>query len=394
MKNLIIKWDTSINEISQESWENVSSNNSIPFFQHSWLLALETSGSITPKKGWQPLYLSIWRHNDLLGVAPLFLKNHSYGEFIFDHSFVQLANKLNIEYYPKLIGMSPVSPVEGYRFLISDDESQIELTNLMINEIDKFCIRNNILSCNFLYVDQNWKSHAEAAKCATWINQKSLWYSSRMKNFSDYLSNFNANQRRNIKRERQYLKKLNIKVSIATGSEVNLKDMQEMHCFYKQHCERWGIWGSKYLSESFFEKLSSKEHRDKVVLFKANKENNPKTTAMSLCITNGSTLWGRYWGSKEDIDYLHFELCYYSPIEWALSKGIKSFDPGSGGNHKLRRGFLAEPHSSLHRWYEPTINQIIREWLPKANDLTLREIDSINNGLPLKIKKPPFSNND
>ena len=385
MKNLNIKWCTSINDITEEEWESVAKNNSNPFFQRSWLLALETSGSITPRNGWQPLYLSIWQKRDLIGLAPLFLKSHSYGEFVFDHSFVQLANELKIQYYPKLVGMSPVSPVEGYRFFIRENEDY--LTEIMMKEIDIFCIKNKILSCNFLYVDKDWQTKAEASNCATWINQKSLWHSNGMLNFTDYLAQFNSNQRKNIKKERKYIKELNLEISISTGSEINLLSMQQMHSFYKEHCERWGIWGSKYLSKSFFEKLASKENRDKVVLFKANKENNKNTIAMSLCITNGNCLWGRYWGSKENIDYLHFELCYYAPIEWALTKGINSFDPGAGGNHKLRRGFIAEPHASLHRWYDPRINQIIRNWLPKANDLILEEIDAINNDLPFKLKK-------
>ena len=384
MKDLSAKWNTSIDQISKEDWESVGNYDLIPFFQWNWLYDLEKSGSIIPSKGWQPLYLSIWRKTSLIGIAPLFLKNHSFGEFIFDHLFVELANKIGKKYYPKLVGMSPVSPVEGYRFLIRENENAIELTDFMIKEIDKFSIKNKIFSCSFLYVDKAWQLKAECTKCQVWINQKSHWHANEMVNFSDYLAKFNSNQRRNIKREREYIKKSNIDISILHGDQINTKDMKIMHYFYEKHCARWGIWGSKYLSESFFAKLASIEHKEKVILFKANKDNFKEPIAMSLCITNGKQLWGRYWGSKEEINNLHFELCYYSPINWALNNGISSFDPGAGGSHKRRRGFLAEPSTSLFRWYDPTMNALMKTWLPQSNQFVMEEIEASNSELPFK----------
>jgi len=164
-----------------------------------------------------------------------------------------------------------------------------------------------------------------------------------------------------------------------------------MHYFYEKHCSRWGLWGSKYLSEKFFEKLASPEIRDQIILFTANRKNENNPLAMSLCVTNGEMLWGRYWGSEREINNLHFELCYYSPIEWALKNGIKKFDPGAGGAHKQRRGFLAKSTASLHRWYNPKMDEIIRAWLPKVNKLMLEEIKSTNNDVPFKAQKPKLT---
>ena len=391
MHKISIKWHSSIKEIEKEEWEELIQENIMPFYKWEWLHALEKSRSIIPRHGWQPLYLSISRENSIIGVAPLFIKSHSYGEFIFDNQFVELANYLNLNYYPKLIGMSPLSPVQGYRFLFAPNESEEELTKLMIVEIDKFCLENKILSCNFLYVDPTWKIYAENANCAKWINLRSIWSKNGIKHFEDYLENFNSNQRRNIKRERQSIKHNRLNISVRNGADLDIQSMKLMHHFYEQHCNRWGIWGSKYLTEEFFIELASSQLRDQVVIFSANKENSSEPLAMSLCITNGEILWGRYWGSYEEIRNLHFELCYYSPIEWAINNGIKHFDPGAGGNHKRRRGFVAQPNTSLHRWYDPRMDKIIRSWLPKVNQLMLEEIKLTNDEVPFKIDKPKLS---
>ena len=391
MKILSAKWSSSIKEINEKDWQSINVDNSNPFYSWEWLYALEKSNSIIPEYGWQPLYLSIWKNEKLISIAPLFLKGHSFGEFIFDNQFSQLANQLGLNYYPKLIGMSPVSPVEGYRFLFKPGEDQEELTKYMLKKIDKFCIENNILSCNFLYVDPTWRVLAEKAECATWINQNSLWSANEDKNFEDYLARFNANQRRNIKRERNYLEKEGIKVTVKNGNQITMESIRLMHHFYEKHCARWGAWGSKYLTKEFFEQLSSIAQRDKVVLFIANHIEESDPLAMSLCIKNNEMLWGRYWGSNKDINFLHFELCYYSPIQWALEKGIKNFDPGAGGSHKRRRGFLAKQQISLHRWYEPNMDRLIRLWLPRVNDLMIKEIKATNNEVPFKLEKPKLS---
>jgi predicted N-acyltransferase len=161
-----------------------------------------------------------------------------------------------------------------------------------------------------------------------------------------------------------------------------------MHSFYEQHCARWGPWGSKYLQRSFFDRLLDPALAQHVVLFSAHRGDPVEPVAMSLCIQDESHLWGRYWGSQEEIDCLHFEVCYYAPIEWALQQGLQSFDPGAGGSHKRRRGFVAQPRTSLHRWYDPQMDGLIRTWLPRANGLMQEEIQAINAELPF-VSKPP-----
>jgi len=392
MKDIKIKWHRSIQEIPKIIWNNFQKEHSSPFYEWDWLNALETSGSVNPKYGWQPLFLSAWNKNNLIACAPLYLKSHSYGEFIFDNLFVQLAQDLGLKYYPKLIGMSPLSPIEGYRFLFAKDVNEIEITQILISEIDSFAKHNGILSCNFLYVDPAWMTIAESSNCAKWINQQSILKLYEEKSFLDFLKNFNSNQRRNIKREREKLRKSGITVQALTGSKINERSLKQMHYYYQLHCSRWGIWGSKYLTESFFIKLASIELKDNIILFEAKEDETNNTIGMSLCVKNENMLWGRYWGSEKNIDCLHFEACYYSPIEWAIKNEIKYFDPGAGGSHKKRRGFHAKPNTSLLRWYNLPMDSLIREWLPKANKLMLNQIKATNNEVPFKYEEPKLSN--
>ena len=388
MAPLTARWHRSIREIPQQQWDNLLAEHVSPFYRWRWLAALEQSGSVAPDQGWQPLHLSMWREERLVAFAPLYLKGHSYGEFVFDQSFARLAGDLGLRYYPKLIGMSPVSPIQGYRFHVHPKEDAQELTAVMLRLIDEFAARNEILSCNFLYVDPSWKPLAEAAGCAAWVNQQSLWSADGQTDFSDYLAGFNANQRRNIKRERKAVQKAGLSVTPITGEALTPALLSRMHGFYEQHCSRWGVWGSKYLQASFFDQLVEPGLAQHVVLFSAHRGDPFDPVAMSLCVQDARHLWGRYWGSDEEIDCLHFEVCYYAPIEWALQQGLKSFDPGAGGSHKRRRGFVARPHSSLHRWYDPRMDTLIRSWLPRANGLMQEEIEAINAELPFRSEPP------
>ncbi|MFM8258919.1 MAG: GNAT family N-acetyltransferase [Vulcanococcus sp.] len=392
MAELTARWHGSLAEIPEQHWQALTQASGLPFYSWRWLCALEHSGSVAPRQGWQPLHLALWRGEQPVAVAPLYLKGHSYGEFVFDQAFAQLAGQLGLRYYPKLLGMSPVSPVQGYRFHIAAGEDEAALTAAMLQLIDGFCAEQQILSCNFLYVDPAWQPLAEAAGCATWLNQQSLWTNDGYADFEAYLQSFNANQRRNIKRERRAVAAAGLTVTPLVGEAIPPALVQRMHGFYEQHCSRWGPWGSKYLSEAFFDQLADDPQlRRHLVLFSAHRGDPLEPVAMSLCVHSDTELWGRYWGSDEEIDNLHFEVCYYAPIAWAIGRGIQRFDPGAGGSHKRRRGFVARPHASLHRWRHPRFDAIVRRWLPEANAQQLEEIAAINAELPFTAGPPALA---
>ena len=158
--------------------------------------------------------------------------------------------------------------------------------------------------------------------------------------------------------------------------------IKKMHNFYEQHCSRWGVWGSKYLTSTFFETLV--DNKKNLLLFSASKHDSNEIFAMSMCVKNKNNLWGRYWGSQEEISNLHFELCYYQPIEWAIKNSIHLFAPGAGGNHKRRRGFFAKSTISLHKWFDKNMEKIIYPWLNEVNKQTEAEIEFENNSIPFK----------
>ena len=387
MAELQARWHQAMAAFDEAQWDRLVGAE-LPFFRWRWLHHLEASGSIVPSQGWQSCHLGLWRGDTLVAAAPLYLKGHSYGEFVFDQSFAQLAGQLGLRYYPKLVGMSPLSPVQGYRFLVAAGEDPTALTALLLDQIEAFCRQHAILSCNFLYADPRWGALVEAAGWAPWVNQQSQWTNPGCRSFDDYLASFNANQRRNIKRERKAVGAAGLQVTPLVGEAIPAAMVDRMHDFYAQHCSRWGPWGSKYLSQAFFE-AAARDLRSHLVLFSAHRGDPIDPVAMSLCVHTEEQLWGRYWGSDEAIDCLHFEVCYYAPIDWAIGRGIRRFDPGAGGSHKRRRGFVAEPRTSLHRWFDPRFDTILRRWLPEANSHMALEIEAVNAELPFTAAYDP-----
>ena len=212
-----ISWIRHIDEIPQPAWDALASPLKTPFFEWEWLRNMETSGSAIADAGWMPNHLTIWRDRSLIAAAPLYLKGHSYGEFVFDHQWADLAQRMGIQYYPKLLGMSPFTPAEGYRFLIAPGEDEEDLTALMVGAIDQFCDRNQISGCNFLYVDPDWRPLMERLGFRKWLHHSYIWQNQGYQTFDDYLAAFNANQRRNIKRERKSVDQAGLRLEAHTG---------------------------------------------------------------------------------------------------------------------------------------------------------------------------------
>ena len=212
--------------------------------------------------------MTLWRDRTLIAAAPLYLKGHSYGEFVFDHQWAELADRIGVQYYPKLLGMTPFTPAEGYRFLIAPGEDEDEITAMMVHEIDTFCIKNRISGCHFLYVDPQWRPVLERQGFTAWLHHSYIWENAGFKTFDDYLAVFNANQRRNIKRERKAVEKVGLRLQPLTGDEIPKSLFPLMYQFYADTCDKFGWWGSKYLTKRFFEQLHS-DYRHRVLFFAA-----------------------------------------------------------------------------------------------------------------------------
>jgi uncharacterized protein len=378
-----LAWVRGMAEIAKEAWDEMASALPTPFYGWDWLHNLEASGSITATNGWQPCHLTVERDGDLVAAAPLYLKGHSQGEFVFDHQWADLASRMGIDYYPKLLGMSPVTPAVGYRFLVRAGEDERALTEMMVGAIDQFCRRNQIVSCNFLHVDPEWKPIVESCGFSPWAHHNAVWHNQGFETYEDYLGLFNANQRRNIRREMKAVETAGLTMKTFTGDEIPDHFFPLMYQFYSDHCDKFGWWGSKYLTRTFFLNLNN-FFRDNVLFVAALPEGSNQPVGMSFCIHKGDRLYGRYWGCFQEYDCLHFNACYYTPIAWGIEHGIQSFDPGAGGSHKKRRGFPATPYFSMHRFYNDRFGSILKNYLNQVNAQADEEIEAINNELPFK----------
>ncbi|MGF1570467.1 MAG: GNAT family N-acetyltransferase [Nodosilinea sp.] len=383
---LTATWIRQLEAVPEAVWDALAQPLKTPFLEWSWLHNMERSGSVGANTGWLPHHLTLWRGPTLVGAAPLYLKGHSYGEFVFDHQWADLAERLGVSYYPKLLGMSPFTPAEGYRFLIAPGEDEAAITLAMVEAIDGFCDRNDISGCHFLYVDPQWRETMVQLGFAKWLHHNYIWQNQGFQSFDDYLSIFNANQRRNIKRERKSVEVAGLRLEPVTGEAISPALCSLMYDYYGDTCDKFGWWGSKYLTRQFFQLLHH-NYRHRTVFFAAYHPDHPDPVGMSFCLTKGDRLYGRYWGSCVDLNHLHFNACYYAPIDWAIANGITLFDPGAGGRHKKRRGFPALANYSLHRFYQPRLQTLLTRYIDEVNGLEQREIEAVNADLPLKQEK-------
>ncbi|MFZ1200936.1 MAG: GNAT family N-acetyltransferase [Desulfobacterales bacterium] len=374
-------------DIDRSAWNALALPLETPLLEWDWLHLLEDSGSVRAETGWQPVHLTIWSGERLVAAAPLYAKSHSSGEFVFDHAWAHLAQRLGIRYYPKLVGMSPFSPVVGYRFLIDPGQDSDQMTRLMATAIDQFCQRNAIAGCSFLFVDPAWQPQMEALGFSAWRHQSYAWRNRGFGSFADYLTIFNANQRRNIRRERRSTTGAGIVIRPLTGTEITPRILEFMYTYYRRTNDRYGPWGCKYLTKAFFDGLSDR-FRDRLLLMAAfDGSPNEVPIALSFLLTKKDRLYGRYWGSAAEFNHLHFDTCYYSPIEWAIGHRISLFDPGAGSPHKIRRGFEAVANHSLHRFYDPGLSQILHSHIGEINRQEQLIIDDLNAALPFSRRR-------
>ena len=382
-------WIRGLSEVDKTAWNVLALPLKTPFLEWDWLNLMETSGSITPQTGWLPHHLIVRAGGRLIGAAPLYVKTHSAGEFVFDHAWAEVAEKMGIHYYPKLVGMSPVTPVPGYRFLTAPDVDEEKLTSLMVGEIDRFCRHNGLSGSSFLFVDPRWRSLMAPLGFTGWAHQSFAWRNHDCRTFEDYLAPFNANQRRNIRRERKKIADNGIVLKPFAGDGIPRDFFPHMYRLYVRTNDKFGPWGCRYLNREFFEGLHDRCRHRLMFMAAYDEKNQRRPIGMSLFAVKGDRLFGRYWGSDDDIDHLHFNACYYSPIQWAIENGIRRFDPGLGGPHKHRRGFTAVANFSLHRFYDPRMRLIMENHMDEINRIEQEQIDRLNQQLPFAKTRAP-----
>ena len=328
--NYSFAWHTRISDIRKDEWDSLAQPLETPFLEWGWLRALEDSGSISARRGWQPTHLSVRKNGRLVAAAPLYVKSHSEGEFVFDYAWADVANRLGIRYYPKLIGMSPATPVTAYRFLHEPGEPEIELDGIIVSEIERFAKRNNLSGCSFNFTDPSWQNGIADLGYTRWKHHSYIWENPGFSTFEDYLAVFTKNQRRNIRRERQSLQEQDLRIEAFEGDEIPDDFFPLMYRYYENTNRQFGPWAAKYLNRRFFDELAS-GYRKRLLIFAAFDDSRPNSSgspiALSFLLRKNGSIYGRFWGSERFYDNLYFNICYYEPIDWAIRKGVKYFDP-------------------------------------------------------------------
>ena len=377
-----VSWAESILRVDKEEWNKLASQINFPFLEWDWLRLLEESGCVCLATGWLTAHMLVRYEGRLVAAVPLYVRDQSDGEFIFDRVWFEVAQKGGITYYPKLVGMSPYTPASGYRFLIAPDVNAGNIIRLVCQTLDRFCAVNNLGSSAFNFVDPDWTAEMETYGYATWQHQGYIWENHNYKDFEQWIGTLNGNRRKTIRRERKALKAENVRVEILVGDEIPEEYFPLMYKCYVSTNDKFGVWSCKYLNESFFNGLS-KSMRKNLLFSVAFREGHEEPIAMSMFVFSGDQLWGRYWGCIEEVRFLHFELCYYAPIEWAIANNIHVYDPGMGGEHKARRGFFSSPCYSLHRFSDSSMDLTFKTYILEVNTLENGYINEMNDMMPI-----------
>ena len=341
--------------IDEAQFSKLIRKNDAPFIQYSFLKALENSGCVGRDLGWTPKHLVKSNENVLSGFMPMYIKNNSHGEFVFDHSWSYALNRAGRNYYPKLLTAIPFTPCETRKIITESD------ANEYVEKIIEFMEEKNIESWHVLYPDADLKELFLENKLIERFGYKFIWKNKQYETFNDYLNIFKSRQRKNIKNERKKISDLNITFQIKESDTLTLEDWEEFFKFYKNTYEE--RLQRPYLNIDFFKEIHKFKKILKPVIFFA--VHDDKKIAGSLCFIGNDTLYGRHWGSSFNIDSLHFETCFYQGIEFCIDKKINYFDPGVQGEHKIRRGFEPIRTSSFHYIKENDFRNAIIEFCEK-----------------------------
>ena len=368
--------------IDPESWDRCSESSN-PFISHCFLLALEESGCTTTETGWTPYPLLIeddWGH--LVAAAPMYLKDHSYGEYIFDHSWADAWQQTGKNYYPKLQISSPFTPVTGPRLLARSGHDYKNYLNVLTQKIEE--ITEN-LSCSSAHITFCTKSEWDLLNHSNYLlrtSEQFHWINRNYVSFEDFLSDLNSRKRKSIKKER-VIASFNGQVTFKqfTGNEITEMHWDIFFNFYLDTGHR--KWGTPYLNRKFFSLLGERMSDDILLIFAYK---NGQAIAGALNFIGKDVLYGRYWGTNSYHPALHFEVCYYQAIEYAIYNNLEKVEAGAQGSHKLSRGYLPTHTHSAHFILDQKFRSAVSKYI-------MRERQEIDLGIVIDASRGPFRSN-
>jgi len=373
-----------IEKIPRAQWDAILSPDDSPFLEWDWLAAMERSGSATRKSGWAPYHIVMRERGGarIAAACPLYLKSHSMGEFVFDHGWADAAARAGIDYYPKLVVGVPFTPHTGRRLLTARGADRATMTRVIAGALATLCDDNKLSSVhvNFCAADEA-PALAQAGFLERWGYQYH-WQNNGFKTFDDYLARLKHKRRSAVRHERAAVAEAGIKVRVHHGDEIPDALFPVMYQVYLSTIEKL-YWGRQYLTEEFFGLLRKNFKRN--LSFIAAYDDT-EIVAGAICLEKAGVLYGRYWGCFRDVRFLHFEVCYYAGIEYAIERGLTRFEPGAGGEYKWLRGFDPALTRSMHYVAHPGLRKAIADFLKRER----REVQGwIDAGSERSQLKPP-----
>ena len=342
-----------ISEIGEPAWNSCSGGED-PFISYAFLSALEESGCVHDTTGWQPAHLYLRQNQRIVGVAPAYIKSHSFGEYVFDHSWADAFERAGGRYYPKFQISIPFSPVNGPRLLSTNSDHQALLAKGLKAAVDQ-------IGASGAHVTFQTEPEAQILAESGFMTRRGLQFHFENKgyeNFDDFLSMLSARKRKNIKKERAAAKNSGLTLCTLTGEDLKADHFDAFFAFYQDTSDR--KWGQTYLNRAFFDLLHQRL-ADHIVLMLAFDGSRPVAGALNL--RSRTTLFGRNWGCLEDHKFLHFELCYYLAIEFALDQGLDRVEAGAQGGHKISRGYEPKLTYSSHYIANPAFREAVKGFL-------------------------------
>jgi predicted N-acyltransferase len=370
--------------IDPEQWDALTGGGE-PFLRHAFLDGLERHGCLGERYGWYPQHILLWGEDrdELLAAAPCYVKTNNYGEFVFDWSWQAAWERQGQGYYPKLVISIPYTPATGPRLLVhpSVPDAQAMRRELLLAAA-RLADRIGASGVHVLFPPAGEIEAFPESERIVRTGCQYHWHNQNYSDFDAFLAALNSKRRKTIKRERRRVREAGVVFRVSDGGNAKAEDWRRFHEFYVDTFTKH--MGIPTLSEAFFTSTAA-ALGSQVLLFEALQDE--KTIAAALCYRSDDTLYGRFWGCREDLPDLHFETCYYQGIEFCIQQGLQRFEPGAQGEHKIPRGFLPRPTYSLHRILTPG-------FAPAVRDFCARETHLMQEHCAELMKRSPYREED
>jgi len=350
-----------------------------PFMSHAYLLSLHESGSATPKTGWKPHFVTLWQEDQLVAACALYLKSHSYGEYVFDWAWANAYGEHGLAYYPKGLLAVPFTPVPGARLLAVNSNSRTHLLQTLLD----VCKDLELSSLHLLFTSPQDQIACDALGLMQRQTVQFHWHNAQFTDFDHFLSSLSQEKRKKIKQERRRVHDAGVTFQTQVGSEISKQNWDFFYnCYERTYLEHGN---APYLSRSFFQ--SMQDHMaDNWVMFIAERASQPiacSLIAIHALGTDHAVAYGRYWGALERVDCLHFEACYYQPLSWCIDNQVSCFEGGAQGEHKMARALMPVTTYSAHWLAHPAFADAVERFLE-------RERSGIDNYLEHLAERSPF----